>query len=73
MPCGYVIRFKNGRYGQRIWKTKAKALSHVRGIIKNNSLKQRQMVGAIGMKVLKHRLNAREVQEMKRAKDFIYR
>lgn len=70
---GYDIVFRSGRPGTRIWKTKAKAIAHIRRIIKNNSLKQRKMTGLVGMHVRKHKLYSREVQEMKRAKDFIYR
>ena len=69
---GYVIIFKNGRKDTRIYKSKAKAETHIRNLVKNNSLKQRQMTGYVGMRVIQYGLNLREVMEMKRVKDFIH-
>ena len=66
-----IVNKNNRRVDGRIWKTKPKALSHVRGVVKNNSLKQRRMTGFVGLSVKKARVNERERMELKRAKNFI--
>ena len=71
MAKGYEIRYASGKKGQVTYKTKGKALTSIKNTIKNNSLKQRKQVGAIGMRVVSRDLYPREVSEMKRAKNFI--
>ena len=68
---GYLIKYKSGRRGNSVYKTRAKALRAIRDTIKNNSLETRQQVGAVGMTVVSRDLYDREVEPMKRAKDFI--
>lgn len=71
IKMAYLIKKKSGRTDGRIWKTKEAATSQVKGIIKNNTLKQRQQTGFVGLKVVKAKINDRERKELKRAKEFI--
>lgn len=68
----YIIKMKNGRTDGRIWKNKSLATQHIKAVIKNNNLKQRQQTGFIGLKVKKIRPNQREKQELKKADKFIW-
>ena len=71
---GYVIRDKKGKgriINQRIFKTKRKAESHRKGVIKANTMQQRKMTGFINLRVKGEKLNEREKKEMKRTKNYI--
>ena len=70
-----LIVNRNGRcVDNRLWKSPTKAKAHIKAIIKNNSIKQRKMVGYIGLKIKEARhLYPREVDELKKAKNFIWK
>ncbi len=71
----YAIVKKNGYSDNRIWKRKEDAKRHIRAIIRNNSLKQRQMTGFVGMKLKKIKtknLYNQEKERLKGADKFIF-
>jgi hypothetical protein len=71
---GYIIVNEKRRHiDGRIWKTHSKASKHIAGIIKNNSLEARNQVGYINLRLERYQLNLREIEEMEKAKDFIWR
>jgi len=70
---GYVILNKSNRViDNRKYKTRTKAMQSIKNIIRNNSLKKRQMVGYIGLRIKEVGLYEREIKPMKAAKDFIW-
>jgi hypothetical protein len=70
----YRIINRQGRcVDGRTWKRKEDVKRHIKAILRNNSLKQRQTTGYIGLKLRKVKgLYDREKKELKGADKFIW-
>ena len=73
IKSGYIIVFYDGRYDNRVWKSREKLKKHIQAIIKNNSLEQRKMTGYIGLRIKKVNLYPRQRIELSNTKeDYIF-
>lgn len=70
-PC--IIVNKEGRHiDNRVWKTCSKAKKHIKALLRNNSASTRRQVGYVGLRIKSHKPYEREINELKKAKDFIW-